>query len=130
MQVKLGSRGFFRGALSTVTVIGISVTGFFAIPAQASAPPDGEYSCSTGTTVGPTPTYTVTNTGALVEVTAGSDCGGAVVIAPGVTAIGRSAFEGGSLTSISIPTSVTSIGNNAFDTSLSLQSITFGAGSA
>ena len=127
--MNLASRGLFRGALSTVTVLGISVTGFFAIPAQASAPLNGEYSCSTGTTDGPSPKYTITNSGAVVEVTAGSDCLAAVVIAPGVTSIGRSAFEGGSLISISIPNSVISIGNNAFDSS-DLESITIADRSA
>ena len=123
MKLKIASPGLLRATLAIVAVLAISVTGLFAIPAQASAPPNGEYSCSTGTTEGSPPKYTITNTGPDVEVTAGSDCLAAVVIAPGVTSIGRSAFEGGSLISISIPNSVISIGNNAFDSS-DLESIT------
>jgi uncharacterized repeat protein (TIGR02543 family)/LPXTG-motif cell wall-anchored protein len=129
MKVKPAARVPFRGALTTVTALWISVTGFFAIPAQASAPPNGEYSCSTGTIAGPSPKYTLTNSGAVAEVTAGSDCVAAVVIPPGVTSIGGSAFEGGSLVSISIPNSVISIGNNAFDSS-ELESITIADRSA
>jgi hypothetical protein len=117
MKLKRASVGFLRAALATVTALGISVTGFFAPPAQASAPPDGEYSCSTGTTAGSSPKYTITDTGTFVEVTAGSDCVGAVVIAPGVTSIGDRAFLSSALTSIVIPSSVTYIGSRAFSES-------------
>ncbi len=127
--LKLALGGVLRASLSTVTALGISVTGFFATPAQASAPPNGEYSCSTGTTGGPSPKYTITNTGPVVEVTAGSDCLASVVIAAGVTSIGRAAFDGGSLTSISLPSSVISIGEYAFDTAL-IESISIATGSA
>ena len=127
MKLKLVSRGFLRAALSTVTVFGVSVSGFFAVPAQASAPPDGEYSCETGTTDGPPPTYRITE--GEVTTGSGSDCVGAVVIPAGVEEIGNSAFEVGLLQSISIPNSVISIGASAFDTS-SLESISFEPGSA
>ena len=128
-NLKLASHILLGASLSTVAALGISVTGFFATSAQASAPSDGEYSCSTGTAAGPSPKYTITITGPVVEVTAGSDCLASVVIAPGVTSIGRSAFDGGSLTSISLPSSVISIGEYAFDTAL-LESISIATGSA
>jgi hypothetical protein len=127
MKSKLASSGFMRAALSTVTVIGVSVTGFFAVPAQASAPPDGAYSCATGTTDGPSPRYNIT--GGVVSIGSGLECLGAVVIPAGVEEIGNSAFEGGLLQSIIIPNSVISIGTSAFDTS-SLESISFEPGSA
>jgi LPXTG-motif cell wall-anchored protein len=117
MKLKIASPSLLRATLAIVAVLAISVTGLFAIPAQASAPPNGEYSCSTGTTTGPSPTYTITNTGPDVEVTAGSDCLAAVVIPTGVTSIGNNAFLSSALTSIDIPSSVTYIGSRAFSES-------------
>jgi uncharacterized repeat protein (TIGR02543 family) len=127
------------------------IAGLTTSPAKATvpAPPDGLYSCSTGTTVGPAPKFTIEREG---TVTRGYSCTGIVDIPEGVVAIGAYAFEeseldgirlpstltsieagaftyANSLTSINIPSGVTSIGNNAFGAADSLSSITVESGS-
>ena len=54
----------------------------------------------------------------------GTGCSGAVVIAAGVTGIGNSAFQATALTSVTIPSSVTSIGDFAFFSATALTSVT------
>jgi len=95
-------------------------------PAQANAsvPATGSYICTAGVlraSGDAGPTYTISN-GVVAN---GQNCAGAVVIAQGVTRIGTQAFQNTSkLYSISIPASVTTIGEGAFIQS-GLTSITF-----
>ncbi len=51
----------------------------------------------------------------------------AVAIPDGITAIGRSAFQGSPIISVSIPSSVTSIGDHAFATCTALTSVSIPA---
>ena len=89
-------------------------------PASAAVPVNGSYRCSSGVKDAGTPAYTITSG----VVSSGSSCTGAVVIPDGVTSFANSAFYyNTSLTSITIPNSVTSIGDYAF-AATSLTSVT------
>ena len=59
----------------------------------------------------------------------GAGCTGAIVIPDGVTAIGDEAFKESTITSVSIPASVASIGDYAFYNLQTLTSVTFAANS-
>jgi hypothetical protein len=67
--------------------------------------------------------YTITSG----VVSGGYSCSGAVVIDSSATSIGSNAFQGSSITSVSIPNSVTAIPNYAFYFAGSLTSISFGS---
>ena len=90
----------------------------------APLPSNGTYSCATGLRSSVDPTYTITDG----VVSAGYSCSGNAVIAVGATAIGDRAFGSdgqvhSNVTSITIPDTVTSIGNLSFS-GTSLASIT------
>ena len=73
--------------------------------------------------------FTFTTNNGAITVTGYTGSGGAVVIPPStngypVTSIGANAFSGSGVTSITIPNSVTSIGDFAFWACFSLTSIT------
>jgi len=79
----------------------------------ASALADGNYVCTTGVLRAgsdTSATYTVTDG----VVSNGGNCSGAVVIAPGATSISQWAFHHATITSVTIPASVTNIGEEAF----------------
>jgi uncharacterized repeat protein (TIGR02543 family) len=106
-----------RKCTALLTAGALTLSGLYLSPAHATAV---EYSCTTGTTTGPAPTYTVT-TGV---VSAGADCVGAVIIPEGVSAIGVEAFRGATgLTSITLPAGMTSIGDSAFYLATSLNNV-------
>jgi len=92
----------------------MALSGLAFSPAHASALADGNYLCSTGvitTTMGPT--YTITDD----VVSAGSLCGGDIVISAGVRSIEHHAFTGaGSITSVTFADDgmLTDIGVYAF----------------
>ena len=88
--------------------------------ASAAVPVDGSYKCSTGIKDAGTPAYTITS-GVVFN---GSTCTGAVVIPTGVTSFAYLAFNTSGITSINIPSSVTSIGQQVFGFTASLTSIT------
>jgi uncharacterized repeat protein (TIGR02543 family) len=112
-----------RKCTALLTAGALTLSGLYLSPAHATAV---EYSCATGTTTGPVPTYTIT-TGV---VSAGADCVGAVIIPEGVTLIGDNAFyNADGLTSVTIPASVEAIGNSAFNNTAALISINFSPGS-
>jgi len=113
--------------------LSLVLSTFHFTPAQANGGPIGNRDCDTGLLVGePTDgidsdplTYFVELDGTYT-LSGGVGCEGPVTIAPGVTTIGSFAFfMNAALTSVTIPNSVTTIGNNAFD-STSLASVTFG----
>jgi hypothetical protein len=62
-------------------------------------------------------------------VTGIGTCSNDIVIPHGITIIADSAFANSAITSVTIPASVTSIGGEAFFANVSLQSVTFEAGS-
>ena len=107
------SDGKYGKLVTVFLTLVLSMSGLVLSPAHATAPIDGDYVCTTGDlkTTEETPTYTITSG----VVTNGGSCAGAVVIPVGVTSIGIESFAyATSLTSITIPASVTSILNNAF----------------
>jgi uncharacterized repeat protein (TIGR02543 family) len=90
--------------------------------------PNGDYVCSTGSqttaeTPSLTPRYKIT--GGVVSD--GSSCAGTVLLPDGIKAIGNSAFETATLTSINIPAGVISIGDYAFFNTTDLTSFTVAA---
>jgi uncharacterized repeat protein (TIGR02543 family) len=89
---------------------------------------DGDYVCSTGSkttveTPSSTPRYKITGG----EVSNGISCIDTVLLPDGIKAIGNSAFEGATLTSINIPAGVISIGDYAFFNTPDLTSFTVAA---
>jgi uncharacterized repeat protein (TIGR02543 family) len=89
---------------------------------------DGDYVCSTGSkttaeTPSSTPRYKIT--GGVVSD--GISCAGTVLLPDGIKAIGNSAFEAATLTSINIPAGVISIGDYAFFSTTDLTSFTVAA---
>jgi hypothetical protein len=62
------------------------------------------------------------------EVTGVGTCSGNITIPDGVTSIGRMAFQSSTITSVTIPNSVTTIVEYAFYNSRSLRSVTIGNG--
>ena len=101
------------------------MSGLVQSPAHASSAPNGLYSCTTGVISESydEPSYQIANH----LVGGGGSCAGAVVIPIGVTAIGPNAFSGSSLTSITIPATVTHILAGAFYQATQLTSITIPA---
>ena len=101
------------------------MSGLVQSPAHASSAPNGLYSCTTGVISESydEPRYQIANH----LVGGGGSCAGAVVIPIGVTAIGPNAFSGSSLTSITIPATVTHILAGAFYQATQLTSITIPA---
>ena len=95
--------------------------------ASAAVPVDGWYGCSSGSYVGST---SLSGSYRIVSgsVTQSNSCSSSVVIATGVTSI-AAAFVFSTLTSVTIPNTVTSIGDSAFDFTFFLASVTFEAGS-
>ena len=108
-------------------LLAASVLAVGSPSASAAVPADGWYGCSSGSYVGST---SLSGRYRIVSgsVTQSNSCTGAVVIATGVTSI-ADAFVLSSLTSVTIPNTVTSIGESAFDYTFSLASVTFEAGS-
>lgn len=105
-------------------VLTLSLSGLTSIPAHASVPGNGYYGCATGSFESSTPAdqanrFRIVN-GTVVD---GAQCVGEVVISEGVTAIGAGSFGYSALTSISLPLSITSIENNAFQNATELTSI-------
>jgi hypothetical protein len=88
--------------------------------ASAAVPVDGSYKCSSGIKDAGTPAYTISS-GVVAD---GSSCTGAVVIPMGATSFGYLAFNTSGITSINIPSSITSIGQQVFGFTASLTSIT------
>jgi uncharacterized repeat protein (TIGR02543 family) len=109
-----------RRLATVVTTLALSVSGMVFSPAQANVPVDGDYNCAGGVKDGAGTKYTITNG----VVSSGISCTGAVVISAGATGIAARAFNGATLTSITIPSSVTSIGLRAFQGTSALTSIT------
>ena len=103
----------------------LAMSGLVQSPAHASSAPNGLYSCTTGVISESydEPSYQIANH----LVGGGGSCAGAVVIPIGVTAIGPNAFSGSSLTSITIPATVTHILAGAFYQATQLTSITIPA---
>ncbi len=90
---------------------------------QADIVLDGYYVCTTGlprTNDDTSAAYAITNK----VMSSGTGCIGDVVIPAGVTEIGAYAFNSSGITSISLPTSLEKIGNNAFESATYLGSIT------
>ena len=135
-----------RRLLAFTALLSNSSTLLIASPSHAT-PADGTYVCSTGLAGSTSPTYRIDSG----VVNAGQSCTGSVVIPTGavaisgntfrtstlssitipgsVTSIGRAAFQlATSLTSVTIPNSVTSIGREAFDQASALTSVTLGSG--
>ena len=119
-----------RGIATLFTTLALTLLGLvFSSPHAYSVPSNGQYVCTTGDlkTNEITNLYTITD-GAVSN---GGSCTGAVVIRPGVTSIGISAFFGANdVISIAIPSSVTSIGTLAFVNAAGLTSITVDAGNS
>jgi len=91
-----------------ITTLTFAISGIVYSPAQADGmPSDGTYLCTTGVASNLTPNYTITSG----VVSGGGSCAGAVTIPEGVTSIDYYTFQNASsMTSISIPASLTSIG--------------------
>ena len=117
-------------------LLSLVLSTFHFTPAQANGSPIGNRDCATGNLAeesGDAPddyptTYFVISTMDGYEITESSGVGcGTLIIAPGVTSIGDSAFVNNtSLTSVTIPNSVITIGNYAFYSNTSLTSVTIG----
>jgi len=103
--------------LSTISVLMMLSCAFFVVvPSVATAAQDGDY------------TYTTSGSPAVATITGYTGAGGAIVIPStlsgySVVAIGDGAFHDSSLTSVTIPDSVTSIGYVAFRYCGSLTSV-------
>ena len=116
-----------KSAVATVSlVVSLALCGLVSNPAQAAtpAPGNGYYGCETGdleslTLVPGARRFQII--GGVVARAIG--CDGAVVVPDGVTDIGDGSFDSSLLTSISIPESVTRIGQTAFYGTTRLTSI-------
>ncbi len=96
-------------------------------PAHATTPSNGNYVCTTGlpaTSGDTTNLYQITN-GRVLPLS--PKCSGAVVIPSGVTTIGPYAFMLSTITSVTIPETVTSIQVGAFSEAKLLTSVTIPA---
>ena len=105
-------------------VLTLFLSGMASIPAHASVPGNGYYGCATGSFESSTAAdrsnrFRIVN-GTIVD---GTQCAGEVVISDGVTAIGDGSFGSSALTSISLPSSITRIGSNAFQNASGLTAI-------
>ena len=116
-----------KSAVALVSLaLSLVISGLVSNPAQAStpAPGNGYYGCETGdfesSTLVPGAKRFQISGGIVVRAIG---CDGAVVVPDGVTAIGDGSFDSSALTSISIPESVTRIGQNAFYGARGLTSI-------
>jgi hypothetical protein len=118
-QTKVRSKGKIAllKSLSVAIIVATVSSGFPLAPAQASATYDG----TDGTVLCTTGYFTVVSN----EVTGHTECGGAVVIPAGVTSIGSGGFAGSSITSVvfSGTNTLTTIGVSAFQSIQSLTSI-------
>ena len=85
---------------------------------------DGNFFCS-GDLAGERATDETTNIFTITDgvVSNGGACTGDVVIPPGANSIGANAFKASAITSISLPATLTSIGDDAFASSTSLDAI-------
>ena len=125
-------RRIFIPSTSLLTSIAIVLSGLAFNPANATALADGTYLCSTGEpTSQDTNIYTITTVGSAVTLSDGGTCTDDVVIPEGVTAIKAyySFTYNSSITSITIPSSVASIGDSAFSSATALRSVSFADGS-
>jgi uncharacterized repeat protein (TIGR02543 family) len=114
MKTQKRERKFITSIFSLV--LSLTMTGLVSNPVQAAtpAPADGVYGCSTGLqqNFGES-SFVLSIEGGVV--TSGAMCAGAVVIPDGVTEIGYDSFAyAGSVTSISLPSSVKVLGDYAF----------------
>jgi hypothetical protein len=128
----VGSNAFSRVASGAAAKISSSATGFGdtgdlwnGLLVEANLVVDGDYVCTTGE-LRPqndtSATYTVVN----YVVTDGYHCEDAVVVTEGVTSIGSSAFEyAQTITSITIPATVTSLQDYAFYNQVLLSEVNF-----
>ena len=113
--------------LSKLAGIGITAlvvaSNFTSSPARAT---DNFYLCADGLpTISTDPATTYAISSAKGELSQGSGCSANVVISRDAKIIGFDAFRNSSIVSITIPDTVTEIGNNAFDNALLLQQVTF-----
>jgi uncharacterized repeat protein (TIGR02543 family) len=132
VPTNLGSDAFVGIASGARARISATAAGFgtdatwngLEIVRAVPVPATGSYICTTGVlraSGDADPTYTISN-GVVAN---GQNCAGAVVLPEGVASIANFAFRYASqLNSINIPSSVTSIGEGAFQAS-GLNSITF-----
>ena len=119
---------FFDIAAGAKAYVKSSATGFDTTGSPAlwkglvveAYSPNGTYLCTTGLPSSSGPSFTVTDG----VVSLGNSCNGIVVIPAGVTSIGDDAFSSSGITSITIPSTATSIRENAFKWAFSLTSIT------
>ena len=119
----INTRNIPRVILLILFVVLIGSAGIS--PASATVPANGTYSCATGLASNTAPTFTI-NGGA---VTNGRSCTGPVIIPQGVNVISFFSFDQSSITSITIPNSVTTILNLAFINTRFLTTVTFESGS-
>jgi uncharacterized repeat protein (TIGR02543 family) len=121
----VGAEPFYGKAANAKVFIKYTATGFGAHGSSWNGLTvtmnRGTFHCSTGVASSATPNFTITD-GVVSE---GGLCDGAVVVPSTVTSIDDEAFYSSNLTSISIPSSVTDIGTDAFAFTQSLQSVTF-----
>jgi len=116
-NVAPGAKAYIRPGATGFEAIGDTWRGLIV----AEYLPDGSYLCTTGEETSTTPNFKLTN-GVVNE---GGQCDGIVAIPSGATSIEEGAFEGSSITSIKIPSSVSSIGDSAFFAADSLNSVYF-----
>ena len=116
-----------KSAVALVSLaLSLVISGLISNPAQAAtpAPGNGYYGCETGDleslTLVPGARRFQISGGVVVRAIG---CDGAVVVPDGVTDIGDGSFDSSLLTSISIPESVTRIGQTAFYGTTRLTSI-------
>jgi hypothetical protein len=105
---------FRRNRLRLGLALLVSLAGLLSVGVGSASA--ATYNCTSGY-------FTVTAN----VVISNTSCAGAAVIPFGVTSIGADAFSAPGLTSVTIPTSVTSIGNGAFADAISLATITIPA---
>jgi len=111
----VGARAYITPGASGFGNPGSIWNGLIVTLAGPTTLSDGTYLCTTGAPSSSTPNFTITNG----VVSAGGSCAGDVVIPEGVTSIGGEAFlNATSMTSISIPASVTNIGIGLRETGL------------
>lgn len=118
----LGSVNFVSRKLAFAMVVALLSGVQVPVATAATAPPqDGRYDCATGlpsSSQVEQGTYPISN-----GVASNARCSGDVVIADGVTSIGNYSFYFATITSVSIPSTVTGIGDYAFAQTSALTSV-------